>query len=161
MSYWDPPVQRCSTSFCCTIANVFARPDDADLIVSAPCGLYCPPDSPCRLRSAVHPQSVRHLGLPRCPETQLVPPVGHPHCPAPTVEPHVSDEGHQPEVTFASTNRSCTEPGGKTRRQNVNVVFLSLFRFLSQCTEYFDLRCQLLDDLTSESTAFFFFAYLF
>lgn len=35
-------------------------------------------------------------------------------------------------------------------------LFLFFFRFLSQCTEYFDLRCQLLDDLTSESTAFLF-----
>lgn len=29
-------------------------------------------------------------------------------------------------------------------------MVLFLVRFLSQCTEYFDLRCQLLDDLTSE-----------
>lgn len=29
-------------------------------------------------------------------------------------------------------------------------MFLFLVRFLSQCTEYFDLRCQLLDDLTSK-----------
>lgn len=30
-----------------------------------------------------------------------------------------------------------------------------VFRLLSQCTEYFDLRCQLLDDLTSECPHYF------
>lgn len=32
-----------------------------------------------------------------------------------------------------------------------DVVVVCFYRLLSQCTEYFDLRCQLLDDLTSKS----------
>lgn len=162
MSCWDPPVQRCLTSFRFTVANVPSRHDAADLIISSlprrPC---CLPDSPRRLRSAVHPQPVRHLGLPRRAETQLVPPVGHPHCSAPAVEPHVSDEGHQPEVIFCQHDLKVARDR-KAGAGMLMMLFLSLFRFLSQCTEYFDLRCQLLDDLTSESTELLLlFIYLF
>lgn len=31
------------------------------------------------------------------------------------------------------------------------LIVLCILRLLAQCTEYFDLRCQLLDDLTSKS----------
>lgn len=39
-------------------------------------------------------------------------------------------------------------PYNTCRHHDAFVCFL--FRLLSQCTEYFDLRCQLLDDLTSK-----------
>lgn len=58
----------------------------------------CLPDPPCSLRSAVHPEPVWHLSLSRCPETQPVPPLSHPHRSASTMESYVGNERDQPEV---------------------------------------------------------------
>lgn len=104
------------------------------------------------LWSAVHTQPVGHISLPRCPETQPVPPLSHSHCSAATVEPHICHERSQPEV-FKQ------EPWDIHHWNLYRPFVLTetfLFRLLSQCTEYFDLRCQLLDDLTSKLIHIFF-----
>lgn len=61
------------------------------------------------------------------------------------MEPHVCDERNQPKVIQQEPQEMKT-----TETWAAVLMFLFLVRFLSQCTEYFDLRCQLLDDLTSK-----------
>lgn len=66
------------------------------------------------------------------------------------MEPHVCDERNQPKV------RKESQQINRTETRAAVLTFPFLVRFLSQCTEYFDLRCQLLDDLTSKLTKFHF-----
>lgn len=108
-----------------------------------------PTDPPCSLWSAVHSEPDWHFSLPWCTETQLIPPVSRSYCSAATVESYICHERSQPEVIEQVTDKVYIT-GNLSSPLIVFMYMVFLPRLLSQCTEYFDLRCQLLDDLTSK-----------
>lgn len=75
------------------------------------------------MRSALHPEPVGHFSLPRCPETQPVPPLGHPHCSAAAMESHVCDEGGQSEVIQQETHTHNTHKAAAEVLMCVDVAF--------------------------------------